>query len=300
MSFTLGHCPEQTVHAHGWASLAPFVRDATLGRDGDETLGWAVALPGAGPTLVTIRWDVASRTVTAGAGAALGSEDTTFLTGRLQRMFRHEERFDEFWRLCERQPGMRLVAKVGAGALLRAGSTFEDVVKTLCTVNCTWQNTKSMVANLCKSFGEQVPGSSSQMYTFPSPETLAAAPEEALRAAKLGFRAPWIKGIADRVAGGGLDFASWDGREDVAALRKELLALPGVGPYAANHLLMTLGHYGYVPGDTEAAAHLGMAPGSSTRDIEREAARRYAPWGDYAFLAYRFERAQAMGRLAAK
>ena len=238
---------------------------------------------------MTICWDSASRTVSARGDGALANEDSAFLENRLAWMFRRDESFEEFWAMCQRHEGMERVAELRAGALIRSGSLFEDVVKTLCTVNCTWRNTTSMVAKLCELFGRRVSDVQPAAFTFPSPESLAGVSEDDLKSAKLGFRARWVHHLAGQVASGALDLSSWIGREDTDELRKELLALPGVGPYSANHILMILGHYDFIPADTEVASRLGLPPGTPTAVIERQAAERYAEWGKYAFLAYRCE-----------
>jgi hypothetical protein len=41
-------------------------------------------------------------------------------------------------------------------------TVFEDVVKTICTTNCSWWNTKLTVTNLCRMFGERSTVSTSQ------------------------------------------------------------------------------------------------------------------------------------------
>jgi len=249
-----------------------------------------VELPVAGPTTVTIQWDSASRTVCVHGDDGLADEDSAFLENSLAWMFRRDESFGEFWAMCQRQGGvMKRIPELRAGALMRSGSLFEDVVKTLCTVNCTWRNTTNMVARLCESFGLQVEGVLPAAFTFPTPGSLASASEVDLRAAKVGFRARWIHRLATQIVSGELDLNSWNGCEDAAALRKELLTLQGVGPYAANHILMILGHYEFIPADTTVASQLGLSPGTPTEVIERQAAERYADWGKYAFLAHRFE-----------
>jgi 3-methyladenine DNA glycosylase/8-oxoguanine DNA glycosylase len=75
------------------------------------------------------------------------------------------------------------------------------VVKTLCTLNAHWRNTKTMVANLCRMFGESCPGDG-EAFTFPGPDQLAAASAPDLQAAKLGFRARYVSEFARRVVGG--------------------------------------------------------------------------------------------------
>ena len=47
------------------------------------------------------------------------------------------------------------------------------------------------------------------------------------------------------------------GRRTPDALRSSLLGVKGVGSYAANHLLMLLGHYDQIPCDSEVREYLG-------------------------------------------
>jgi hypothetical protein len=82
-------------------------------------------------------------------------------------MFRaDEEDFSEFWTLCCSHPALRHCALHRTGALLRSATVFEDVVKTIFTVNWHWRNPKRMVTNLCRLFGESCPGVS-DAFAFP-------------------------------------------------------------------------------------------------------------------------------------
>jgi 3-methyladenine DNA glycosylase/8-oxoguanine DNA glycosylase len=82
--------------------------------------------------------------------------------------------------------------------------------------------------------------------------------EDDLKEAKLGFRARYVAGFARRGADGDLD--AWCGETDSDLLRSALLGVKGIGSYAANHLLMLLGHYGEIPCDSEVREHLGVSP----------------------------------------
>jgi 3-methyladenine DNA glycosylase/8-oxoguanine DNA glycosylase len=157
------------------------------------------------------------------------------------------------------------------------------------TVNCSWWNTKLMVANLCRMFGDPCAGDG-EAFTFPTPERLAAASEDDLKAAKLGFRARYVLELARRVDGGDLDLDAWCRETDSAALRSSLLGVKGVGAYAANHLLMLLGHYDHIPCDSVVREYLGVSPKAAQKAVERAAVKRYGHWGWYAYLAYKFER----------
>jgi N-glycosylase/DNA lyase len=204
-------------------------------------------------------------------------------------MFRADEDFADFWELCRGHGILRHCRPKRTGALLRCATVFEDVVKTICTVNCSWSNTKLMVANLCRMFGEPCVGDG-EAFTFPTPERLAAASEDDLKAAKLGFRARYILKLARRVVDGEVDLDAWCRETDPDALRSALLGVTGIGSYAANHLLMLLGHCSEIPCDSEVREYLGVSSKAAQKEVERVAAKRYGQWGRYCFLAYKFER----------
>ena len=111
-----------------------------------------------------------------------------------------------------------------------------------------------------------------------------------LKAAKLGFRARYILEFAQRVAGGDLDLDAWCRETDSVALRSSLLGVKGVGSYAANHILMLLGHYDQIPCDSVVREYLGMSPKASQKEVEQAMVKRYGHWGRFAFLAHKFER----------
>ena len=279
----LRHSPGYTAWSHGWAYLAPFSNDG-------DYLRWAVALPKAGPQDVSIRWSDESNTIRIGIpGRKVGEADRQFIRDRVRWMFRADEDFTEFWTLCRGHGVLRHCKANRTGSLLRCATVFEDVVKTFCTINAHWRNTKTMVANLCRMFGEPCPGDG-KAFTFPGPDRLAAASNRDLQAAKLGFRALYVSEFARRVVDGDLDLDAWRWEEDTAALRAMVLGVKGIGNYAANHLLMLLGHYDQIPCDSEVRSYLGISPKAPQKEVERVAAKRYRHWGRFAYLAYKFER----------
>ena len=283
LTIRLHHSPGFAAWSHGWAFLAPFSEDG-------DYLRWAVSLPKAGPRHVSLRWSDASNTVRIGIpGNKVGDVDRRFIRSSVRWMFRADEDFSEFWRLCRGHGVLRHCKTSQTGALLRCPTVFEDVVKTICTINAHWRNTKRMVANLCRLFGEACPGDG-EAFTFPDPDRLAAAAACDLQEAKLGFRARYVSEFARRVANGDLDLDAWRREEDAAALRATVLGVKGIGNYAANHLLMLLGHYDQIPCDSVVRAHLGISARVPQKEVERIAAKRYGHWGRFAYLAYKFER----------
>ena len=84
------------------------------------------------------------------------------------------EDFSDFYRETQRYPKYRWIAKAKAGRMLRSPSVFEDMVKMICTTNCSWALTEIMVNNLVEILGKAFDDSNK---SFPSPEALAGTPK---------------------------------------------------------------------------------------------------------------------------
>src|SRR5437016_946089 len=90
---------------------------------------------------------------------------------------------------------------------------------------------------LRKRFGEQREIGDRVVYTFPSPQRLTKASEKELRNCKLGYRAINLRATAQMVSSDEADLDAWSALPD-AELRKQLCALPGVGPKIANCVML--------------------------------------------------------------
>jgi 3-methyladenine DNA glycosylase/8-oxoguanine DNA glycosylase len=179
----------------------------------------------------------------------------------------------------------------GAGRMFRSPTVFEDVVKTICTTNTTWSATERMVGALVAQLGEESAGGFGR--AFPTPAVMAAAPEAFYRDnVRAGYRGAYLKTLATAVAAGSLDLEELRTAgpdelpdEEVAA---RLLALPGVGPYAAAHVMMLLGRHSRLILDSWTRpkyARLNGRRKASDRQIERRF-KRYGPHAGLAFWLY--------------
>ena len=90
---------------------------------------------------------------------------------------------------------------------------------------------------LRKRFGEQRRIDDHLVYTFASPRRIAQASEKELRDCKLGYRAKNLRATARLVSSGQADLEAWSALSD-SELRKQLCALPGVGPKIANCVML--------------------------------------------------------------
>ncbi len=105
---------------------------------------------------------------------------------------------------------------------------------------------QQIVALVCERFGEpaRVPADHVPMWTFPTAQRLTACTEADLRACKMGFRAPYLRGSAAMVAAGEVRLAELS-QLSCDAAREELMKLPGVGRKIADCVLLFA--YGFQP-----------------------------------------------------
>jgi 3-methyladenine DNA glycosylase/8-oxoguanine DNA glycosylase len=170
---------------------------------------------------------------------------------------------------------------------LRSPSLFEDVIKTILTTNTLWAATLRMNKNLINQFGEPLPGDPERK-AFPTPQALAQVDEATFRAqTRLGYRAPYLVDLSRRVATGELDIESLKTAGlPTLELRKRLLEIQGIGPYAAANLLMLLGHYDFVPVDSWAMKMVSHEWHQDAPVGKKEVEAAFAGWGEWKGLAY--------------
>jgi 3-methyladenine DNA glycosylase/8-oxoguanine DNA glycosylase len=118
---------------------------------------------------------------------------------------------------------------------------------------------------------------------------MAAAPESFYRdVARAGYRSAYLRSLAAGVLDGTIELESLRTAppeelpdEEVAA---RLLALPGVGPYAAAHVMMLLGRHSRLILDSWTRPKFASLNGRKASDHQLE--RRFKRYGPYAGLAF--------------
>lgn len=268
------------VRSHGWVQMAPYVIDeASGGFDYVDQLF----------TSRVLRYQVRSDPdgVSVEIDDALTPSEQAAVISRLTWMLGLDQDFSEFYALAEREPKLRQVAARAQGRILRSPTLFEDVIKTILTTNTLWAATIRMDRNLVSQFGAPLPGDASQQ-AFPTAQHLAQTDEATLRAqTRLGYRAPYVLELAQKVADGSLELeALKDPGLGTVDLRKHLLAIKGIGDYAAANLLMLLGHYDYLPVDTWALKVVSHEWYEGQPVGRKEVEAAFEKWEKYKGLAY--------------
>jgi N-glycosylase/DNA lyase len=207
------------------------------------------------------------------------------LAGVLAHMLRLDDDLSPFYARAAGDPDLAWAA-AGAGRMLRSPTVFEDLVKTICTTNCTWSATQRMVGALVGELGVPAVGAPERR-TFPSPEAMAAAGDDFYSGvAKAGYRGAYLRSVAADVAAGRLDLeALADPAHADEEVAERLLALPGVGPYACAHMMMLLGRYGRLILDSwtrPTYRRLAGRPRVTDKGIQK-AFRRYREYAGLAF-----------------
>jgi 3-methyladenine DNA glycosylase/8-oxoguanine DNA glycosylase len=255
----------RTLASHGVADLLPNRLDEER---------WTLA------TALAINGRAASVRLSEGRPGHARVEGPSKAVAVVRHMLRLDEDLSRFYALVAADDELSWVTR-GAGRMLRSPTVFEDVIKTVCTTNCAWSGTVRMVTALVEQLG--IEGR-----TFPSPQAMAEAPADFYKdVARAGYRGPYLQAIAGAVADGSLDLEELDGRSDLPdeEVAARLLALPGVGPYAAAHVMMLLGRYGRLILDSwTRPTYARLAQRRTVKDSTIE--RRFRRYKDFAGLAF--------------
>jgi N-glycosylase/DNA lyase len=277
------------VRSHGWYDLAPwrYDRHRVVGRplrlEGGPAV-YAEVAEGAVPGSLLLRLTSPGRLGAAAAAEARRQVRTCLgLDEDLRPFLRLVEELERGARPAS-LPAVAGAARRGAGRLLRSPTVFEDAVKTLCTTNCSWALTRTMVSNLVERLGEEAPLGSR---CFPAAEAMARRPERFYReVVRAGYRAPFLLSLARAAASGRPDLEAWrDPRRPADDLAREIRSLPGFGPYATEHLLRLLGRYRHLALDSSNRRKLARLRGRRRLPSDRAVERWFAPYGEWAGLA---------------
>jgi 3-methyladenine DNA glycosylase/8-oxoguanine DNA glycosylase len=267
----------RTAISHGWCELPPFALDRQA-----WTLTRVIDVGEARPITVTISEGPQSINITMRRKLAKRAAEKVLRDVR--HMMRLDDDMSEFYGLIAGDPSFEWIARHGAGRLLRAPTVFEDLVKMMCTTNCAWSLTEKMVGGLVGALGRET---ADGRRAFPTPEAMAAEPESFYRdSVRAGYRAAYLKELAERVAGGELDVESWLASElETDKLKREMKRVKGVGDYAAENLLKLVGRYDGLGLDSWVRPQFARKHNRGRTASDEKIRRHYARFGTWRGLA---------------
>ncbi|HUF00181.1 MAG TPA: hypothetical protein VMN99_13065 [Anaerolineales bacterium] len=285
MKFTLSARPPfnflSVINSHGWRQLASFSYD-----ENSNMLSYVLRLSNG--RVVELKF----RDGTDGVLVETEKLDRTErrqVADRVKWMFGLDMDFSLFYAASGTEQKLARAKERALGRVLRSPTLFEDVIKTILTTNTLWAATKNMTLKLVNEFGESRPDDPSKK-AFPTPEAIAASSPDFLREKiRVGYRAPAIYELATRVASGEFDLESLKTSElPTLELRRELLTIKGVGPYAAANLLMILGRHDFIPIDSYALKMVSHEWYHGKPVTAKVVEKRFGKWGEFKGLAFWF------------
>jgi len=276
----------RTVYSHGWFDLPPFEwneESRTLRRVilTSARRARTLALRETRPGSLSITLESPGRTA-----PPASARDRGEAIRQVRHMLRLDEPFGEFHALCLGIEGYGWVPRARAGPLLRAPDPFEDLVKMICTTNCTWALTRVMVRALVRELGVAAPGDPAAR-SFPTAEAMAG---RSLRfyvtSIRAGYRGAYLRDLARRVASGDLDPRRWlDPEMPVEEIREEIQSVKGAGRYVSDNLLKLLGRYEGLGIDSWCRRRFSEMHARGRAVTDRTIERFYAPFGPWRGLA---------------
>jgi 3-methyladenine DNA glycosylase/8-oxoguanine DNA glycosylase len=269
------------VRSHGWIQMSPFAETT------DHGLSYVFRLS----TGKVIRFEVHTigKDLRIDATDILTETEQTELICTITWMLDLEQDFAEFYALARQEPKLIKMVERQAGRVLRSPTLFEDFIRTILTTNTLWNHTLRMCRELTTRYGDPLP-CEPELHAFPTPERLAQVNEPTLREeCRMGYRAPYVNELAQRVASGDLNLESLKTSNlPTPELRKELLGVKGVGGYAAANLLMLLGRYDYVPVDSWALKVVSNEFFGGEKVTPKQVLSTFERWGKWQGLVYWF------------
>ena len=279
------------INSHGWRQLAPFSYD-----ENTNTLFYILRLSNG--RVIELKFPDGADGVTVET-EKLDKAERREVADKVTWMFGLDMDFSLFYAASGAEPKLVHAKKLARGRVLRSPTVFEDVIKTILTTNTLWAATKNMTLKMVDELGTSTTGREkldpplSAMVNnkaFPTPEAIAASSPDFLKEKiRVGYRAPAIHQLAVRVASGKFDLETLKTSElPTLELRKELLTINGVGPYAAANLLMILGRHDFIPIDSYALKMVSNEWYRGEAITAKEVEKRFEKWGEFKGLAFWF------------
>jgi 3-methyladenine DNA glycosylase/8-oxoguanine DNA glycosylase len=245
----------RTVASHGWYGLLPFSLDSKKW-ELTRVIDVGVKPP------VTVVMTGLKNHVRLTISRPLTKAESTIVLRDVRHILRLDDNLEIFYQIIDHDPDFAWISEQGAGRLLRSPTVFEDLVKMICTTNCSWALTEKMVTGLVQNLGRET---NDGRRSFPTPQSMASMPAKFfVDEVRAGYRAPYLKELSDRVASGELNVEEW--------LHSD---------YAAENLLKLLGRYDGLALDSWTRAKFYQVRNNGRKANDKKIARYYARFNEW-------------------
>ena len=265
-----------TVGSHGWYDLPPFEHVS-----GTNQLRYVFQPSGTDRAVSVV---IAKQRAKLRVDLSEKPRDVKRILKGVRHILRLDDDLSEFYRAVEVDERLSWIGDLNAGRLLRSPTVWEDLVKTICTTNCSWALTKKMSVNLVEKLGESTADGSK---AFPTADAMAKQNVEFFRdEIRAGYRSPYFVELAEKVASGMLDVESWLSSDlPTALLKKEIKRVKGIGDYAAENLLKLLGRFDGLALDSWLRGQFYKTHNNGRTCKDKKIEKFYNKFGDWKGLA---------------
>ncbi|VVB92106.1 Endonuclease III [uncultured archaeon] len=212
--------------------------------------------------------------------------------------FRLDDDMETIYSQINKDKLMDSLIKKYRGMHLIRQDPWECLVSYICSSNNTIRNITNSIRHMSECFGKNI---ARGYFSFPSPRQLAGIDACDMEQCKLGFRAPYVLGIANTIVNGEFDLY---GIKDMCygQGREELVKLKGVGNKIADCvLLFAFGKLESFPVDTHIEQIMDRFYGNNWKNVKKskkreeiaDFARRY--FGEYCGYAQEYLYMEDMG-----
>jgi len=114
---------------------------------------------------------------------------------------------------------------------------WECSVSYICSTNSNIPTIRRRIAAIAETYGSPIVSGEPGRYTFPAPEEIACRGHNGLTECRLGYRQAYVYGTSSMIT----DVPCWEEkirRLSYAESRKDLMTLHGIGPKAADCILL--------------------------------------------------------------
>lgn len=155
----------------------------------------------------------------------------------VSELFNLERNYHEEVRHLARHELLALSMKACEGLAITRQEPWECLLSFLLTQNSNIPRIRKNVLDLSRKYGKKIVVDGSEQYFFPSPEALAEAKPRGLKKLALGYRAGYVKSVAESVAENGFDLRKI-GLLEYDDAKAAIAELDGVGPKVADCVLL--------------------------------------------------------------
>ena len=136
-----------------------------------------------------------------------------------------------------RDPFIDIAVRRCAGLRLIRQPGWECLISYICSTNSNIPMIRRRIMSIAEQYGMEIFFEGKTYYTFPEPSAIACSGEENVENCKLGYRTPYVFKTACAIS----NQEQWEKKivsMPSEAARRELMKLSGVGPKAADCILL--------------------------------------------------------------